>query len=833
MARIFFGAFCALLTVLSFHPAEAANHLTPPAELAPPDDTPRVVRFGCCDDTAIRDGSSHRSTQIGTLARDEQVWVTDMQGAGLPACLASPSTCGVVWAEAFFPDQGITGFVPLNALFVRPVIRARGRLQYEVGFRFLHENLADALDSALISPASCGDPSNIRTYTGGQVGGRDSVISRDQNGRQMCESVLAQPVPARLISCTHVDQNSAIWRDCIYQATSECNGLPPAGRTPSRSNSFCIRAEAGTQTTCLGCGEWYRETGQDSSGWKTTGELVDACIARYESNGVCNVPGQGAGGGGGGGGGSVDVPTAGDGFAHSIDDDDFDPGDPNPAPEPDVAENALGLTATGGTSQAQSSCVNACFEHVRAYNVSACRNFIGGRDTKRAADHADYACGEYPVGTTHPNYFANLDTGDMSGDPDQSWKWLSVVRIQQLKNWLIIRMGRLQSQTAASIRVNDHSRRVDNRRIEIGPGIRQNSFWVRISPRTVANRDVMNIDFCTYLPGVSIRSDRVNVGDDSKLRHLIKSIDLGGVDIASMSICQGYNFSVRDNYRLQAQATDDRSAEVIIVPGSLRGVDIRYSNLVNVATVAAPIGRLIILSLQIGTVLAETAINSTEASILAQLVLLESNERISNEILRTLDPMMQTAMDDLNETVDIPKLLGSVCGALAPRVGRNNQTFYFNQFLRWQCDGFAADPNLRGFIPHEPSADLDCYAADKFIKPADARRDWWWTPYSGQSWAFNLTAGTDRGCRMAGEMRSTLDRDTWPTLICAMTIYNSWLNGASFPDTGVLNQQIQNNCAGFVRQALNGYYGNGNDLAELWVTVNTPTTHGIGGLTSE
>lgn len=820
-------AHAVLSLFASLTPLHASDHFSPPGDaIAPVGDAPRLTRVSCCDGVVIRRDPGASAPQLGVLQRSQQAWVTNLSGLGLPACLSSAAGCGNVWAEAFFPDANVTGHVPLEALFRRGLILTEGRLQLEVGYQRLFGALADAVEQGLISPEGCGDPGNTRRFSASQVGGRDSVVSLDQMGRTICDDALATLPPASLISCLHVDRDSEVFQRCRYAQTRECNGPVPA-RAPSANLSFCVEVAAGAPTMCADCRRWYDATGQNATGWQPITALTDACTERYERNGFCAVPGQGSsgsGGGGGGGGRFGDTHAAGNGFGTEGDGGSTDPFDlPDPdAPDRSVPEAPSDLAAAGRTQQGTSQCTDACFNHVEAWMGAVCERYIGSGDSKHLGDIRDYECGELPVGRTHPLFGLNMDTGEQSGTPDQDWKWLATTKLKGLSQSLILSMGRTGSQRSATVRVNDLSRREDGREIEIGPLLRHNSVWMALEPRRWEGRDALQARVCVYLPGTAIRSSRVHTQDEDSLRFLIKSVDLGGVDLESVHYCQGFNIWANADHKLRVRPAEDPAVLPWIVPGTLQGVDVEYSALVNVATIAVPFLNALLISLQVATEVVESYSASADANAIAQFALIAAHDRFGREIAPHVETAVKDAVDTLADSFDAPDLLSRICDALLPTINAGQQGFYLTQYLRWQCDGFAADPNFRAFLPHETSAAQGCYSQERFIKPSDARQTWWWTPYTGQSWGFNLAPSADRGCRIVGDMGTRLDRDTWPLLICAMTTQNTWLNSPQFPNSAALNTAIQRNCGGFVASTGRALYGNGQDLLTLYLEANAP-----------
>lgn len=804
----------------------------PVAQFREPEDArSRAVRYACCEDIDIRDAPTQAGTVVGQLDREEQVYVFNLFGPGLPSgllgCLGTAAPCGTLWAEIYATDQRVAGFVPLNALFLRRAIPQADRLQYEIGFQLIHNGLAAGLQDALVAPPGCGDPSNVVLYRGSDLPG-DWVLSPDRRSRQSCNALLDVPPPSPLVPCAEIDSDAVQFAQCRYATEAECRSGASPDRAPSQALNYCQKVVVPQRDTCSTCRDWYALTGQDASGWQTVGELVDGCLARFEELGQC-VPKPSAPGGRG-----IDTPSAGAGLAPvGVDPGgEFDPLDVPGAPEPLVSEpdGPGSLAAAGGTSEAQSPCVGLCQEQLQTWRASSCRGYIGSADRKTLADHEDYECGEIPAGRTHPLYFLNLDTGEMSGNPDPDWKWLRTIRLEGIDENLILRLGRLDQQRSFLGQINDLTRRRQGRFINLPSRLGQDHVWLRLAPISGGR---LEVEVCAFIPGVPIDSVPVRPQTTSPLGLLVEEIDLGGVTLDRVELCQPYKLSVNDNYRFVVEPRQRGTVRIEIVPGTLQGVDITYTPLTNGATLAAPIANVLLAALQVTTALAERWTETGNAEFLAEFVLLVYEEDLREDLVKTLQAAVDAGVEQLNDTVDIPELLGNVCGDLAPTVPLSNPTYWFNEFLRWQCEGFAADPNLRAFIPHAASAAQGCYAEDWYINPRDAAQDQWWTPYAGQSWAFNLTGSADRGCRVAGEVSSTLDRDTWPTLICAMAMHNTWLNGPNFPAPAALTAAIQNNCGGFVNLALRAYYGDGSDLQQLYIDANPPTTPGMGGLRME
>ncbi|WP_425039458.1 hypothetical protein [Primorskyibacter sp. S187A] len=804
----------------------ATNH-----EFAEPEDRPRVVRYACCETVDIFNGASLNARVIGRLNREELVYVFNLLGQGLPASLAgcsgTPAPCGTTWAEIYATEQRIEGFVPLNALFVRDLIPTEDRLQYEIGFERLYTGIADALQDQVIAPPNCGDASNTNMFRGSDLPG-DWIMSPDRTMRRTCDSLVAIPA-YRLLSCADLDEDSDAFDACRFRTSAECEagGQP---RAPSRSLSFCEKTFEPRRAQCRICRDWYALTGQDASGWKTNGELVDGCLAQISDPLTCLPP---SGGGGGGGGTPGETPAAGDGFAQSGEDGEWDPNDVPGAPEPLVVEpdGPQSLAAAGGAQAGQSNCVGLCQERLQTWRASSCRNYIGAADRKLLADHEDYACGELPFGKTHPLYFLNMDTGQMSGAPDPDWKWLQSVPFGAGES-LIVQMGRANRQTGYVGRINDLTRAAANWRVNVRERLGQQNFWFRLKPVRGAR---LELEACLFLPGVTLDTVPVRPDTTSQLGLWVEEIDLGRVAFDRVELCQGYTVSATDAYALRVRPYRFGDLTLDIAPGSLEGVDITYTALTNGATVAAPVANILLTAFQIKTEIAEALSSSAAAEKIAQLLVIVYENDIRTKLVNTLQDAIDAGIDDLNAAIDAPDLLGRMCGALAPEVRPSDPSFWFNTFLRWQCDGFAAEPDLRAFLSHSESEGQGCYREDWFINPQDARRAQWWTPYTGQSWAYNLVNTSDQGCRVVGDIGTRLDRDTWPTMICAMAMQNTWFNGTAFPRERALQRAIQNNCAGFVRQSMTRYYGDGSDLQDLFIRVNQPSTPagGIGEIRLE
>lgn len=802
----------------------------------PEESQPRVTRYACCEDIDIRDGPVQSGAVLGQLNREEQVYVFNLFGTGLPSglagCLGTGAPCGTLWAEIYAVDQRISGFVPLNSLFLRKAIPKEGRLQYEIGFQRIFDGLRQGLQSGLVAPAGCGDPSNVTLYRGSDMVG-DWILTADRKARKSCNAVLNSPVSVK-VSCDGIDRDAVQFAQCIYESDAECSSGVVPTRDPSDQLGFCIENNVSPRGACGTCRAWYELTGQDASGWQSAGELVDSCLAQINNFNECPLPSGTPTGSSGGDGGSDHA--VGDGFAPDggIPDGEFDPSDIPQAPEPLVTEpNAPdSIVGADGTQTAQSNCVTMCQETLQTWRSSSCRNYLGSADRKYLADRADYECGEIPVGRTHPLYFLNLDTGDMSGDPDPNWKWLRAIPLGKTSESLIVFMGRVGQQTSFLSQINDLTRNEEGRYINFASRLGQQHIWMRLAPAT---SDRLEIEVCVFVPGVRIDSNPIRPDPTSTLGTFVEEIDLGGVKIDRVELCQPYFLSVNNSYRFGIRPRRNGNLRIEIEPGSLEGVDITYTSVTNALTVAAPVVNVLLVGLRLEAAAAEHYSETGYAEFLLDALLFIYSEDIREDLVDTVQTSIDDGVDQLNGIVDIPELLGTICGDLAPTVGPSNPTYWFNEFLRWQCEGFANEPNLRAFIPHTPSESQGCYQPDWFINPQDSAQNQWWTPYSGQSWAYNLIEAQDQGCRVAGQISTALDRDTWPTLVCAMAMHNVWLNGPNFPQGGALRQAIQNNCGGFVNQALGSYYGDGQDLIELYTEANRPNNPagGVSGFTTE
>ena len=805
-------------------------------------DRPKVVRYSCCDGVNVYSGTSLTGPTVGALNHSDMVWVYNILGTGAPsgiaACGGAAASCGTLWAEAFVPTRNISGYIPLNALFIRPIDGKPGKLVFEAGYGKIVSALKQGVQSGVVSPPSCGDPSNTIVLKGQDYGHVDSYFSLTRSSRQTCTKILTTPCSYALASCEEMSASDARAHQCIY-AEDELN-LCEDGDEPERSagsgNYMCLKSCPIGRAPCSDCRAWYAATGQDQTGWMTGEALVDQCLASIDPA-ECAAPGggfPGGGGGGGGGGGSVDVPTGSDQFgAEGGGDSDPDPG-PKPMPDPVPMQKSKGLAAAGQTQGAASNCMQTCIDRTQSWRTAMCGQYIGPVDERRFGDIKDYECGELPIGYTHPGYRENTDTGKMTGAPDENWKALTTLEMPGGKV-AVVKLGRLGKQRAFSYQNLDLTTGAA-RSVSAPATMDARDFWLAFRPERTTVRinkqdvmkDTLFVDACIHLPGDEIDGGSVTYHPTDKMYALIREIDLGRAEYSRIKMCAVARIYLDDAYNPKLDWVDIYDVDFILTGDGLSGVDVKYGPAVLAAAAVLPVLRYAIATSLVTAKTALAVINHTDFEVtLANYVIELKSDKLAKELLPDVKSAIIDALDSAK--MDGKESLQDLCGKLDPNVNQSHPYYYFYKFLRWQCDGMTSSHSFRPFQPNDASVDNGCYDDGAFVTPADANANRWWKSYQGQQWAWPWWP--DSGCRLGARISSNIDKGLWPTMSCATLTFNSWLNNGPQPAGASLSQMISNNCRQAGINALTGYYGNGQDLIDLYLEAN-PGGLGVGGVTS-
>lgn len=754
------------------------------------EERPKVLRYACCDGVEVRSEPGWDQSVVAALKPGEQVWVFDILGTGAPAGIGScgpgfPTSCGTLWAEAHVPSHNLSGYVPLNALFVRAIEPSANELVFEIGYGKLAEYLREGVRQGLVEPKDCSSPGHAISVNGSDVGNRDSYFFPDGKSRVPCDELLAMDCEYKLHSCEKLAAGDNGWGECVYQSMAECRSGQRPERAPASGQYICMQTCPNGRGVCGACRQWYADPRlpdtqilegwnalrQNQSGWKTELELVNWC-------------------------------------------------DNNPPPHstPGVGGNGAG----------------PCAEWMQTYNVSSCRFYVGPVDTRYYGNPADYECGEYPFGRTHAGYEQNIanpgyaGSVNFSGSPDPTWKWLTTFNL--LDKTAVIEMGRLPKQRAFQFSQSDLTHG-SVRTLNVPAGLAERNFWLAFEPRRVSidgkQTDVLNVRACMHLPGTEIKGEAIEFNPTDKYFPLIREIRFGKATIQRLKMCARARIRLDSDYRpelLWAQIEDD-SFEVQVTGLSGAGIDPGPAGLMS--ALRMPLSRVMLAAI-LGVKYAEVSLNQAGVQhFLANFAV----EAFSAGAINTLNPILEREIANALESVRVNprERLEAVCEPLDPQVTTSHPFYYFYHFLHGQCEGFVDSHGARPFLPNEASMEAGCYAGEAFVTPADAGSSRWWGQYLGQQWFYPFYP--DRGCRLAASISSNLDRDIWPTLRCAAMVFNAWHNNGPTPPGASLQQMIGNSCSGLAVRALQAYYGDGQDLIDLYQQVHQPT--GPGGSTRE
>lgn len=783
------------------------------------DESTSLLRYACCDDVPVYEDAARDSDVIATLAKAEVVWVLDLlPSTGLQSAMDDLEACGAAgtcrsvvtelaqrsnvdyFAVVFLPEAGVSGFVDLPALTVRPVDATPGEVVLETGFGRIAKSLRTALDERFHG-GSCGDPAN--TYTV-HAYSKDLYYDPSTLEDHTCDSALACD-DWRVASCDDLDADDEGFEACVYESVGECGG-PTPDRDPSSERVACVKNVCPGKSTCGVCREWFAATGQDETGWQTEIELVDSCVQAL--------------------------------WANKPDPDDADPpieciGDPD--------------------------CTTYCQQFVQTWNVSACGRYVAAWDSRSFADAMDYECGELPVGETHPTLWYYNAVGEWSGEPDYDWKEIGSFDLFDRPHRFDL--GRLDSQDAISFSTPDLTLHGGAHGQALGNEIGARNLWLAIDPAPV-DEDVVEgiegeragvfLNACVHVPGVSFRGPDVEYDPDDTPFFLIESIDFGSGSIDRADLCA-----------FGAAALDDELApQLTWLDASLSLDDIEYGGaevnkgpgfwLLAAASRLVPVVGEILQHVILGAVLVEEivegVISGTDLdSWFVDFLLRAYESKVTDRILEVLNEETRQALRDLD--LDAQGRLATLCDELDPGVGPAHPYYWFYRHLRGECERVQETGALDPVVSNDASRDQGCYGEDALFTPDDAESGAWWQQYAGQEWYFFFVP--DSGCRVGTRVEATLDSASWPVLRCGAATLNAyWNNGfvGEVPDTtsgiglltgevpgptpeeqfealGELGWMVKEACSAAGHLALEDLYGDGRDLAELW-----RAKHGDGGL---
>jgi hypothetical protein len=784
-----------------------------------------VIRYACCEAVAVRPEPTDAMPASFVLEQGEQVWVTDLTpGTGLQTAMTDIANCALAgdlsacgsaitqlaqasnvtyYAEIVRPSTGAVGYVPLQSLFVRPPQNVNTEATFEITWGLLADIIANTLEKGL-RPEGCGDLGNSRTV---HAGPKDIVFDPVRRVQGSCDDFIDCPKWVTSACPEDLTADDPAFANCIFTNAAECttyDGSKAAllnanpDREPSLERRVCVQNVCPHKGTCETCREWMEFTDQDTEGLKTTTELIAECEAELQ------------------------------------------------AANPD---GDLPIQCVGGTKP---NCVDYCHQAMQTYNVFACSHYIPPFQSRVFADSADYACGEYPVGATHVGYHVNLDTGGWTGSADPDRKVLTHFDLFDEPH--VVEMGRLSSQNGMTVNTPDLTTGA-NRVINLGPALGLANIWLSLNPGptpaavsdTVDADSMLWFNVCAHLPGVSVfgPSNTYDIGQTPL--SIIAGIDFGNVVIDRADICALGGLWFDDDLNPHIVWAD---GSVNIEVASIKDVKITkgigYYGLAIAGSLLPVVGNIIR-----GIVLSEAAIegaiestlNNTEAGAwLANALLGIFEVKLVDGLLSRLSEYTDEALSE-GANPNVTGRLEAVCDQLRPTVPNTHPYYYFYSFLAGQCQDAVDGHALRPFQRNAASASAGCYAPGAMFTPADAGGGHWWEKYLGQQWWMPFVP--DSGCRMGVEFEAPVDIALAPVLRCGVGVLNTWVNaGLRLPNQsnnggdlgsvvalggnsltpaqqaaamGELPYMIATYCGGFGHLALESLYGDGLDLAQLYL----------------
>lgn len=772
--------------------------------------TMHLLRYACCEELVVRAEPEAGAPVVATLAQGEAVWLLDLTpSTGLQSaveeledCQANGDCHSVVaelastsavdyQAEIFVPGQDVAGYVDFAALFVRPVGAAQGEVLLETGFDRIAATLEHGLDEAF-QGGTCGDGSNTVTV---QAYAHDLHYDPTSKASTSCDDALACP-DWKLTDCEGLGSGDEGFDACRYTDVAQCGGPAPAGAA-SAGKFACVRNVCPGKGTCGACREWFAATGQDASGWQTEQELVAACEAEV--------------------------------LATSDDED-------------------LPLFCLGSNKE---NCVAACQEHVQAYNVAGCSRYVAAWDSRSYADPTDYECGEVPIAETHPGYWVYGATGEWSGEPDPDWKELESFPLFDQHH--VFEMGRLESQTPISFSTPDLSDGGAPHVEQLGSELTARNVWLSLAPTLVddgvfgwldgAERSALALNVCAHVPGITVRGPDMDYDPDDTPFFLISHIDFGSGSVDRADLCAMGAATIDDALAPKLAWLDASLALDGIEYG---GVEVNkgpgFWLLAASAKLVPFVGEIlagVVLTAVFTEELAEAAINLTDLdSWLADFLLRAYEAKVTGKVLDQLNAETRSALAGLD--LDAQERLAQVCEQLDPGVSPSSPYYWFYRHLQAECERVTATAAIDPIVPNQTSEEHGCYGAQMLFTPDDAGEGHWWQQYMWQDWYFPFWE--EAGCRIGTKVEAVADPATWPVLRCATAVFNAYANGLVFgPDEttsglgflttdaappteeeefealGALGFMVKEACGAVGHQALEALYGDGADVAALWL----------------
>lgn len=769
--------------------------------------TMSLARFACCDGIAVRAEPEAGAPVVATIDQGEPVWLLDLtpstglQGAvaDLEDCQANGDCHSVVaeiattssvdyQAEIFVPSLGVAGYVDFASLFVRPVGAAAGEVLLETGFERIASVLQQGLDTAF-QGGTCGDAANSVTVN---AGFHDKHYDPTSKAETTCDAALACP-DWKTVSCEDLVPGDEGFDACRYTSLAQCGGPAPAGDA-SATKLACVRNVCPGKGTCGACREWFAETGQDVTGWKTETQLVDECIA--------------------------------DLYAQQDDDD-------------------IPLQCLGDIS-----CVDYCQLAMQTENVAACSRYIAAHDSRMYADPSDYACGEVPIAETHPGYWFYSNIGEWSGEPDAYWKELESFSLFSQHH--VFEMGRLDYQTPISFSTPDLGDGGDAHVEQLGRELTARNVWISLTPTVVDDdvfdwldgdeRSALGLNVCAHVPGISVRGPDMDYDPDDTPFFLISHIDFGAGSVDRADLCAMGVATVDDAFEPKLAWLD---ASLSLVGIDYGGVEVNKGPgfwLLAAASKLVPVvGEIlahVVLSAVFVEELVEGLVNLTDLdSWLADFLLRVYEANVTSTVLDQLNAETRSALGGLD--LDAEERLATVCEQLDPGVSSSHPYYWFYRHLQAECERVTASAAVDPIVPNETSAAQGCYEPESLFTPDDAGEGHWWQQYMWQDWYFPFWE--EAGCRIGTRVEAVADPATWPVLRCAAAVFNAHANGLVFgPDEttsgldflktdaappteeeqfealGSLAFMMKEACGAIGHWALEDLYGDGADVAALW-----------------
>jgi hypothetical protein len=739
-----------------------------------------VIRYACCAGIKLRSDATHDAPSVRLLAPGELVWIVDIWPktqlatlkATLTSCLANQSCGDIVseiaklssvtyFAEIVTPKTGEVGYVPLAALLKRAPTVSESSFSLELGFDQVSNAFATALEP-IVSPELCEGTKPALQLAGN---GSDKIYDRNAGGSVSCLSAIAcDGKPTwRLESCVNDgdtnDDNAVSGCACLSQA-SDCD-LPADTQSCAQNDmKRCVRNPCPYKGTCESCRAWYDLTGQNLSGNVSTQSLVDSCVQDLMNQ------------------------------------------DGNDGDLPAVCYGE------------QANCVAYCEERLQLWRSSECHYYVGPADTKVFENPRDYRCGEYPIGTTHPDY---RWTKNVSANKKR------IASFELFDESHDIEMTRLEGQRASDYDVFDLSTQAV-RNVHAPKAVSRENFWVGLLPY----QGKLYGHVCAKIPGTTILGPKVDYEFFNTPYWLIDKIDWGSASVDRVDLCLLARLSVDNGLAPTVDFLDVTQFELVGFNVDDINVDVSgfYAGFVAAAGLVGsvvPIIGPILGPLLSGALIAALGVFEAIESVLDDT---DNDEWLFNFLPNAfkaeLEQQALTELNDLsrdalmNVQPNVKTRVQQLCGALDPMVTSRHAYYWFYKFAKAQC-ALGTDYTLTPFVAEPSSLEQGCFGLTHYWTPADAGTDKWWQAYAGQEWYFPFFHNA--GCRLSAKVETQMDAAIWPVARCAAAATNSVINGVSQKSLfGTMNEA----CSDLGYSALLALYGDGSDLLRFFPEANPP-----------